>query len=215
MNNVNPSTKYTLNIDDKKLDTHISKIKDNLDKEIEKFNEKHRKFKIDRQGNEENITNPYLVSTYFFKSINPMESAEPTYTVLQLTKVWKIYMYIVEKINMDVVLFQPTLSHFASFCGLPLEKLQSLKNDPNESMRLLINRINDEIFNANMTLTQQKYLTERPTTYRMKVENEALEKKSPNVNINIGTKAIDLNAMQERLKNIRAVANGQIEYEGK
>lgn len=215
MSTLDPNSKYSINIDDEKLDKLIDDTKSTLDDKIKEFNDKYQRFRLDREGNNVNITNPYLVSTYFFKSINPLEMAEPLYNTVQLNKVWKLYQLIVEKINMEVVLFQPTLSHFASFCGLPLEKLQNLRNDPNEGMRLLINRINDEVFNANMTLTQQKYLTERPTTYRMKVENEALEKKAPNVNINIGAKTIDLDAMKERLKSIKAVANGQIGYEGK
>ena len=40
--------------------------------------------------------NPYLVSTYFFKSINPLSNVEPLYSSEKLAAVWGIYMNLIE-----------------------------------------------------------------------------------------------------------------------
>lgn len=208
--------KKTLDVDENSLDYLVSKRKEELDGLFETFLYKFKKTKIDKLGNLEDATNPYLVSTYFFKTINPVSEVEPKYTSEQLSLVWQLYKDIVERINMEITLFQPTLSHFASFTGLTLESLQTLRNSRvDESMHNLVEKIFTEVFDANMTLTQHKKLTERSTTYRMKVENEAIEKKNPTVNINVGAKAIDLSAMNERIAQIQEMTRKQIEYEGK
>lgn len=208
--------KKTLKVETKSLDEIIQERIDNLDDLFDEFLEKYKKVKVDKFGNVEDATNPYLVSTYFFKTLNPCIDVEPTYTTAQIIKIWELYKEIIERINMELSLFQPTLSHFASFLGVSLDTLHMMRaNKLDDSMRTIMEKIFTETFDANITLSQRKLVTERATTYRMKVENEAIEKKSPTLNINVGAKAIDLTAMNERLAQIQEITRKQIDYEGK
>lgn len=208
------SKKYTLTINTKNLEKVIEKRKNNLDKEIEEFLTKYYKTKLDKMGNVINDTNPLLVSTYFFKSINPIGNVEPVYTSEQLALVYELYSELIERVNMEIMTLQPTISHFAKFIGMSLNKFQELKYSYDDSMRSLVERINADIFDANMTLAQHNKLKENTTKYRMKVENEMIEKKTPNINVNVNAKNLDLDKMQERLYEIENLTKKQIYYEG-
>lgn len=207
--------KYTLTIDTKNLTKILKKRNEEIDNLISDFTANHLKFKTDKIGNLINDTNPLLVSTYFFKPINPMTNVEPVYTSEQLASVYDLYCNLVERINMEIMIFQPSMSHFAKFAGISLGKLQELKTSYDETMRSLVDKINSDIFDANMTLAQHKKITERPTTFRMKVENEMIEKKSPNVSVNLSAKNIDLDKINERLFEIQSLTSKQVDYEGK
>lgn len=207
--------RYTLAIDSENLDKILIKKENELEGLIQDFQLNHVKYKLDKVGNQINDTNPLLVSTYFFKSINPMGNVDPIYTSDQLAKVYEMYSKIVEEVNMNIMLFQPTISHFCKFAGISLNAFQGLKNTYDENMRVLVERINADIFDSNMTLAQHKKVTERPTTYRMKVENEMIEKKSPTVNVNVNAKTLDLDKINERLYEIQNITKKQIKYEGK
>ena len=54
------------------------KKKDVVDKLVE-FQNHYVTFNYDKFGNEYRVINPYLISTYFFKSINPLSNTEPIY----------------------------------------------------------------------------------------------------------------------------------------
>lgn len=206
-------TKISLAIDSKNLEKILKQKIGILDKQLEEFKEKYVEFKYDKFGNRENKTNPYLVATYFFKSINPMGNVEPIYTSEQLAKVFDLYITIIEKVNMEIMPFQPTLTHFCNFAGISLSKFHELKNSYDESMKVLVERINNNVFDSNVTLAQHKKLADKSTTYRMKVENEMIEKKTPNVNVNVTTKSIDLDKINERLFEIQSITKRQINYE--
>ena len=76
--------------------------------QLVEFQDKYIQTKYDRYGNETKIVNPYLISTYFFKSINPLSNVEPAYSSEKLAIVWDIYMYLIEQVNMNIYTFQPT-----------------------------------------------------------------------------------------------------------
>lgn len=205
----------TLAINSENLDKILVKKEKELENQLDEFEQNYIKFKIDKVGNLVNDTNPLLVSTFFFKSINPLGNVDPIYTSEQLAKVYELYSKIVEQVNMRIMLFQPTLSHFCKFAGISLQAFNGLKNSYDETMRVLVERINADIFDSNMTLAQQKKVTERATTYRMKVENEMIEKKTPNVNVNVTAKALDLDRINERLYEIQSLTRKQVSYEEK
>ena len=206
---------YTLMVDSEKLSKLLKDKKDKLPDLIKEFTEKYLKSKIDKNGNKIDDTNPYLVSTFFFKPINPMSNVEPIYTSEQLNAVYDLYCYIVEQVNMEVTIFNPSVSHFVKFAGISLVGFNNLRNSVDESMKFLTERINADIFDANMTLAQHSKVTERPTTYRMKVENEMIEKKAPSVNVKLTAKSLDLDKINERLHEIQSITAKKINYEGK
>ena len=112
--------------------------------------------------------NPYLVSTYFFKSINPLSNIEPQYSSEKLAVVWNIYMNMIELVNINIGPFQPTLSHFAKFAGISTYTLKSYRNSPDLQMQTIANKIFDETFDSNVLLAQNKILSNRSTELRVK-----------------------------------------------
>lgn len=178
-----------------------AKKKEIVDK-LAEFQEKHIQIKYDKYGNEEKIINPYLISTYFFKTINPLSSKMPKYNAEKLSIVWDLYMYLVEQVNMEIAPFQPTLTHFAKFAGISLSAINGYKNCGDEDMMILCEKIYDECFNGNMSLAQTGNLREKSTLSRMKIENQVVEQPKPNVNVNVSTK-VDLNEINKRLEEIK------------
>ena len=145
--------------------------------------------------------NPYLVSTFFFKSINPLSNIEPQYSSEKLAAVWNLYMYYIEQVNINIGVFQPTLSHFAKFAGISTYTLKSYKNSPDLQMQTIANKIYDETFDSNVLLAQNKVLSNRSTELRVKVENEVQEKPQVKVNVNVNQE-VDLNQISARLNEI-------------
>ena len=145
--------------------------------------------------------NPYLVSTYFFKSINPLSNIEPQYSSEKLAVVWNIYMNMIELVNINIGPFQPTLSHFAKFAGISTYTLKSYRNSPDLQMQTIANKIFDETFDSNVLLAQNKILSNRSTELRVKVENEVQEKPQVKVNVNVNQE-VDLNQISARLNEI-------------
>lgn len=169
--------------------------------QLVEFQQNYIEKKYDKYGNEEKIVNPYLISTYFFKSINPLSNTEPTYSSEKLAIVWDIYMYLIEQVNMNIAPFQPTLSHFSKFAGISLNTLRNYRNMGDNQMNILIDKIYDETLDSNLTLAQNKKLTAKTTEFRLKVENEVVEKAQPKVNVNVSAK-LDLNKINSRLSEI-------------
>lgn len=164
------------------------------------FQEKYVQTAYDKQDNPYKIVNPYLISTYFFKSINPLSNTEPKYSSEKLAIVWNLYMYLVEQVNMNITEFQPTLTHFCKFAGISLSTLRNYKNNGDEQMNILINKIYDETYDSNMTLAQYGRVNGRATQFRMKSENEVTEKPQVKVNLNLQDSNVDLDSINKKLK---------------
>ena len=184
------------------LPTLVEKKKNELISKIDEFQNKYVQINVDKFGNETKIVNPYLISTYFFKSINPISSKNPQYSAEKLSIVWDLYMYLIEQVNMNIGIFQPSLSHFAKFAGISMSTLASYKNSGDEDMMILCDKIYDECFNGNISLAQTGQLREKSTITRMKIENQVVEKVNPNVNVNVETK-VDLDEINKRLEEIK------------
>lgn len=154
--------------------------------------------------------NPYLVSTYFFKSINPLSNVEPEYSSEKLSIVWELYMYLVGEVNMSISPFTPTLSHFSKFAGISLSTLRNYRNSPENGMKILCSKIYDECFDSNVNLAQNKMLSEKSTIYRMKSENEVSEKTQPTVNISYKVEDINMADINTRINDYKNFSKGKI-----
>lgn len=187
--------------------------KEIVDEMIE-FQEKYVQLKMDKYGNEEKIVNPYLISTYFFKSINPLYSKNPVYNAEKLSIVWELYMYLVEQVNMQIAPFQPTLTHFAKFAGISLQTITNYRNCGDEDMMNVCEKIYDECFNGNVSLAQTGILKEKTTMSRMKIENQVVEKAQPQVSVNLEAN-VDLNEINKRLEEIKRFNTKVIELDKK
>lgn len=188
-------------IDTKNLQLLVEERKEEIVNKLVEFQNNYIQIKVDANGNQTKIVNPYLVSTYFFKSVNPLSNTEPLYSSEKLAIVWDIYMYLIEQVNLNITTFQPTLTHFAKFAGISLNTLKSYRNSGDREMQILIDKIYDETMDSNLTLAQNNRLKEKTTQFRLKVENEIVEKTTPTINYNVSAK-VDLNKINQRLNEI-------------
>lgn len=200
---------------------YVNSSLDNLDELIEKkeqelitkIEEYQKMMTVEVRNSEGEVVdvvekqyNPYLVSTFFFKSINPLSNVEPVYSSEKLSVVWNIYMSLIEKVNIYVGPFQPTLSHFAKFAGISRSTLASYRNSPDIQMQIIANKIYDETFDSNVLLAQNKILSNRSTELRVKVENEVQEKPQVKVNLNVNQE-VDLEQISARLDELSNFSN--------
>jgi hypothetical protein len=160
------------------------------------------------------IRSPYLINSYFFKSINPMPNHEPKYTAEKLGIVWELYQDILTEVNMNIGEILPSLSSFCKFAGITLVTFKNYKSSPDEGLRILVEKINDECFDSQVTMAQNGLLKERSTIYRMKAEQERIEKETPAIHIHENT--VDVGSIVNRLKEIKQFNDkkGAIEVEG-
>ena len=146
-------------------------------------------------------SNPYFISTYFFKTINPLTSVEPEYSPEKLAIVWDLYMYLIEQVNMKICVLQPTISHFCRFAGISVNTFKNYKLRGTNEMQTLVNKISDATFDSNILLAQNNILKDRSTIMRVKVENEVQEKPQVHVNVNVNEE-VDLDQIASRLHEI-------------
>lgn len=179
----------------------VEKRKKFIIQQLMEFKDKHVHYKFDKNGNKELDVNEYLVSTYFFRSLNPIGNVSPDYSPENLSIVWDIYMYLIEQVNIEICPFNPSLTHFCRFAGISTKKLKSYANSHDPNMRELVDKIYDSVYEAQMNMAQNGKVKEKSTIWRLKTENDVVEKKTPNINVNISQK-VDTNEVNSRLDNI-------------
>lgn len=183
---------------------YVDGVIDNLDRIVaEKKQElvtKLQQFYIDTENKPE-IRSPYIISSYFFKSINPLANHEPKYSAEKLAIVWGLYEDILEEINLKIGRLMPSLSSFCKFAGITLSTFKGYKNSPDEGMRILVEKVSDTCFDSQVTMAQVGLIKERSTVYRMKSEQERIEKETPAIHIHQDT--VDMGSIVNRLKEIK------------
>ena len=183
---------------------YVDGVIDNLDRIVaEKKQElvtKLQQFYIDTENKPE-IRSPYIISSYFFKSINPLANHEPKNSAEKLAIVWGLYEDILEEINLKIGRLMPSLSSFCKFAGITLSTFKGYKNSPDEGMRILVEKVSDTCFDSQVTMAQVGLIKERSTVYRMKSEQERIEKETPAIHIHQDT--VDMGSIVNRLKEIK------------
>lgn len=185
--------------------------KELVDKLVD-FKENHIQHKYDKYGNDKPIVNQYLVSTYFFRSINEFGNMSPEYNSENLSVVWGIYQYLIEQVNMEICPFTPSLTHFCQFAGISTETLKDYKNSKDKQMREIAQKIYDACYQGQMMSAQNGITKETSTIWRMKTENEIVETKTPNINVSI-KETVDPKKVNERLDSILSFSSKVIEAE--
>lgn len=196
-----------------KVDNILGKLEERKEKictEIQLYAEKHTKpCKWNKDGEPIEFlvnVNPLVINNYFFKSIVPLGSVEPMYNAEKLALAFDYYCYILSEVNDKIGNFPSSLTSFCKLCGITLSTLRSYKNSSDLNMRIITEKIYDQIGDNNITMSQLGITKERPTIFRLKSENEMVEKEQPRVNINIVDKP-DMEQIQERLDKYRIFAN--------
>lgn len=143
--------------------------------------------------------NPLVITNYFFKPIIPITSQEPMYNAEKLGMVFDYYSEILAEVNDKIGNFPSSLTLFCKFAGITMNTLRRLKNSDDYSMRVVVEKIYDQVGDENITMSQMGVVRERSTIFKMKAQNEIVEKAQPNVNISVKTVDVDLDRINERL----------------
>lgn len=200
---------YTTNKVDTMLDT-IEAKKQELIQDMIKYREEHLvATSWDENGNPNvykvNI-NPLVITNYFFKPITPITSQEPIYNAEKLGMVFDYYCDILANVNDKIGNFPSSLTSFCKLAGITLNTLRQYKNSTDYNMRIVVEKIYDQIGDENITMSQMGIVKERTTMFKMKSQNELVEKQQPNININI-TEKPDFVKIEERIGKYKQFAS--------
>lgn len=200
---------YTTNKVDTMFET-IEKKKEELVSEMIKYREKHlTATSWDEDGHPTSYKiniNPLVITNYFFKSIAPITSQEPIYNAEKLGMVFDYYCEILAKVNDEIGDFPSSLTSFCKLAGITLNTLRSYKNSTDYNMRVVAEKIYDQIGDENITMSQMGIVRERTTMFKMKSQNELVEKQQPQEKINYNVE-IDIDKINERLNKYKKFAS--------
>ena len=191
---------YTTNKIDNMFDT-IEKKKEEIVKEMIKYQDEHIKELKNKDGDVYDTyvqMNPLVINNYFFKPITPITSQEPMYNAEKLGMVFDYYCFLLSNVNDKIGYFPSSLTSFCKLAGITLNTLRGYKNSTDYSMRVVAEKIYDQIGDENITMSQMGIVKERSTIFKMKSQNEIVEKAQPNINININEE-IDISKIEERI----------------
>lgn len=148
---------------------------------------------------------PLVINNYFFKPIVPIGSIEPEYNAEKLALVFDYYCDLITEVNDKIGHFPSSLTSFCRMSGITLSTLRSYKNSPDINMRIITEKIYDQIGDANITMSQLGMVNERSTIFKMKSQNEIVEKVQPTVNINI-VETPDMEQIEDRINKYKVFA---------
>lgn len=178
---------------------------DNMLKIIEEQKQVITKEIINFAESNDRTANPLVINNYFFKSITPIGCQEPIYNAEKLGMVFDYYCHILAEVNMKIGYFPSSLTSFCKLAGITLSTLRSYKNSADLNTRIIAEKIYDQIGDENITMSQMGYVKERSTIFKMKSQNELVEKQQPKVSINI-TEQPDMDRINERLDKYKKYA---------
>lgn len=199
-------------IDDKikEMPEYIEKKKEQIVNEMIEYAETHKKpIKWNKDGipiGEKIEINPVVINNYFFKPITNLTCIEPIYSAEQLGLIYDYYCYLISEINDRIGYFPPSLTSFCKLSSLTLQTLRNYRNSSDYGLRVVAEKIYDQIGDENITMSQMGVVRERSTIFKMKSQNEIVEKEQPKININITPKP-DMDRIEERLNKYKVFTN--------
>lgn len=145
---------------------------------------------------------PLAVDSLFFKSIVPLNCKEPLYNPEQLSLIFDYYSFLIGKVNEEIGSFPPSIKGFCKFAGLTVNSFSRLKLSSDLDMVTVVEKIYDQIEDSNITLSQLGLAKEKTTIFKMKTQNDVVEKQTPNVNVNVSTTITtdEKNSIDEAIK---------------
>lgn len=186
----------------------LNKQKDKMvEKMIEYAKENKMACKWDKDGYPVDYTveiKPIVINNYFFKSIVPLGSKIPTYSAEQIAMAFDYYMDIITNINVHIGNYPTSLTTFCKFLGISMATLRNYRNSEDMDMRNIIEKIYDQIGEENLTMSQMGVAKEKSTLFRLKTQNEIVEKATPNVNITYKT-TINKDDLENKLDKYKAL----------
>lgn len=194
---------------DNMFDT-IKEKKEELVQDMIKYANEHKKpVKWNKDGipiGEKIVVNPLIINNYFFKPIVPIGCQEPVYNAEKLSMVFDYYCDIIAEVNDKIGYYPSSLTSFCRLCGITLNTLRTYRNSEDYNMRVIAEKIYDQIGDENVTMSQLGNVKERSTLFKLKSQNEMVEKVQPQVKVNVGVE-VDLNKIQEKLDKYKRFAS--------
>lgn len=188
----------------------INKKKEELVQDMIKYAEKHLEpVKWDKDGcvlAEKVKVNPLVINNYFFKPITPIGCQEPVYNAEKLSMVFDYYCDILAEVNDRIGNYPSSLTSFCRLAGITFNTLRQYRNSDDYNMRVIADKIYDQIGDENVTMSQMGVVREKTTLFKMKSQNEMVEKLQPQVKVNVNTE-IDIDKINERLNKYKQFAN--------
>ena len=188
----------------------IQEKKDELVKDMIKYHDSHLKeCKWDKDGNPvawKVDISPLVINNYFFKPICPITSQEPVYNAEKLGMVFDYYCDILAEVNNQIGNYPSSLTSFCKLAGITFNTLRNYRNSDDYNMRVVAEKIYDQIGDENVTMSQMGVVRERSTIFKMKSQNEMVEKVQPQVKVNVNAE-IDVDRIQERLNKYKKFAS--------
>ena len=149
--------------------------------------------------------NPFVIENVFFKSIVPIGCQEPQYNAEKLSLAYDFYCELLVEVNNHIGQYPASLTSFCHFAGITLNTLRLYRNSPDLTMRTIAEKIYDQIGDTNITMSQLGIVKERSTIFKMKSQNEIVEKEQPKVNINI-VETPNMERIEERINKYKSFA---------
>ena len=121
------------------------------------------------------------------------------YNAEKLGMVFDYYCDILTEINDKIGYLPSSLTSFCKLAGITTTTLRNYRNSTDLNMRIVADKIYDQIGDENLTMSQLGKINERSTIFKMKSQNEMVEKEQPKVQINI-TEKPDPDRIKKRLE---------------
>ena len=192
------------------MQQYIEKQKENIVQQLIEYKEKHTvESKWDKYGDPiayEVQINPMVINNYFFKSICPISSVEPMYNAEKLGVVFDYYMYLMAEVNDKIGNYPSSLTSFCKLAGITLNTLRQYRNSDDLNMRIIAEKIYDQVGDENITMSQMGIAKERSTMFKLRSQNELTEAQRPIVNINF-SEQIDTEQIEDRIKKYKSFAD--------
>lgn len=187
--------------------SNLEKRKKELVEDMIQYAEEHNKpIKWDKDGCPIKYKvdyNPFVVENVFFKSIVPIGCQEPEYNAEKLALAYDFYCELLVEVNNNIGQYPASLTSFCHFAGITLNTLRLYRNSPDLSMRTISEKIYDQIGDTNITMSQLGIVRERSTIFKMKSQNEIVEKEQPKVNVNI-VEMPDMDRIEEKINKYKS-----------
>lgn len=148
--------------------------------------------------------NPLVVNNVFFKTINPLGNKIPMYNAEKLALIYDYYLYLVTEVNDKIGNFPSSIPSFCKLAGISTKDLREYRRSADIDMRNIVEKIYDEIGDNNLSMAQLGMVKGTPTQFKMKTQNEMVEKQQPNVNITY-KEVINTDRMDKNLEKYKAL----------
>jgi len=148
--------------------------------------------------------NPLVVNNLFFKTICPIGCKVPVYNAEKLSLIYDYYLYLITEVNDKIGNFPSSLASFCKLSGITTRDLRTYRNSPDLDMRNIAEKIYDEIGDNNLSMAQLGIVKGTPTQFKLKTQNEMVEKVQPNVNITY-KEVVNTDKLNQNLEKYRAL----------